>query len=50
MGAMSFAESFKMLDLMLLISTLENRSMLERVSKQLESMDRRITKIEDASM
>jgi hypothetical protein len=50
LGAMSFAESFKMLDLMLLISTLENRSMLEKITRQLESLDRRITRLEDASM
>ena len=50
LGAMSFAESFKMLDLMLLISTLENRSMLEKITRQLESLERRITRLEDASM
>jgi len=50
LGAMSYAESFKMLDLMLLISTLENRSMLEKLMRQLEGLDRRVKRLEDASM
>jgi hypothetical protein len=50
LGAMSYAESFKMLDLMLTISTLENRSLLENLRKQIEQIDNRISIIEDASM
>lgn len=50
LGAMSYAESFKMLDLMLLISTLENRSMLEKLVRKLEVIDRRLKRLEDASM
>lgn len=50
LGAMSFAESFKMLDLMLLISTLENRSILEKISDRLDSFDRRLDRVEDACM
>jgi hypothetical protein len=47
LGAMSFAESFKMLDLMLLVSTLENRSMLARLTGELERVNRRINKLEE---
>ena len=50
LGAMSYAESFKMLDLMLMVSTLENRSLLEKLSKQVEKIDSKINRIEDASM
>lgn len=50
LGAMSFAESFKMLDLMLFISTLENRSLLEKVNTRLDSFDRRLKRLEEASM
>jgi KaiC/GvpD/RAD55 family RecA-like ATPase len=36
LGAMSFSEGIKMLDLILLVSVIENRSILENVLKQLE--------------
>ena len=44
---MSYAESFKMLDLMLMISTLENRSMLEKMTRQLETVNRKLSRLED---
>ena len=44
---MSYAESFKMLDLMLMISTLENRSMLEKMKRQLETVNRKLSRLED---
>ncbi len=47
LGAMSYAESFKMLDLMLLISTLENRSMLEKIGTDIERLSKRIDRLED---
>jgi hypothetical protein len=47
LGAMSYAESFKMLDLMLLVSTLENRSMLMKMSDELERLGSRISRLED---
>jgi len=50
LGAMSYAESFKMLDLMILVSMLENRGLLEKLSDKFESLERRVTRLEDASM
>lgn len=50
LGAMSYAESFKMLDLMLFISTLENRSLLEKMNNRLDSFDRRLKRLEDAQL
>jgi hypothetical protein len=50
LGAMSYAESFKMLDLILIVSTLENRSILEKLSKQLEAQSLKLKRLEDASM
>jgi len=50
LGAMSYAESFKMLDLMLMISTLENRSMLEKMMSQLEALNRKLSRLEDGRM
>ena len=47
LGAMSYAESFKMLDLLLLVSTLENRGMLVKVSDELERLNSRISRLED---
>ena len=47
LGAMSYAESFKMLDLMLFISTLENRSMLEKMTVNLERIGKRLDRLED---
>jgi len=47
LGAMSYAESFKMLDLMLMISTLENRSILEKMTIQLEVLNRKLSRFED---
>ena len=49
LGAMSYAESFKLLDLMLMVSTLENRNLLEKVYSRLDSLDRRLSRLEDAS-
>ncbi len=46
LGAMSYAESFKMLDLMLLISALENRSLLEDALKRLETQQARLQRLE----
>ena len=50
LGAMSYAESFKMMDLMLMISTLENRSMLEKMTRQFETVNRKLSRIEDGHM
>jgi hypothetical protein len=50
LGAMSYAESFKLLDLMLMVSTLENRNLLEKVYSRFDSLDRRLSRLEDASM
>jgi hypothetical protein len=36
-----------MLDLMLMISTLENRSMLEKMTRQLETVNRKLSRLED---
>jgi hypothetical protein len=47
LGAMSYAESFKMLDLMLLVSTLENRSMLIKITRELERLGKRIDRLEE---
>ncbi len=47
LGAMSYAESFKMLDLILMISTLENRSMLEKMTRHLETVNRKLSRLED---
>jgi len=50
LGAMSYAESFKMLDLMLMISTLENRSMLDKMTSQLEVVNRKLSRLEDGQV
>jgi hypothetical protein len=50
MGAMSYAESFKLLDLILMVSVLENRNLLEKVFSQLDSLDRRLIRLEEASI
>jgi hypothetical protein len=50
LGAMSYAESFKILDLMLLISTLENRNIIEKHSRALKNINLKLEKIEDALM
>lgn len=47
LGAMSYAESFKMLDLMLFISTLENRSILVKVSDELDRLGKRLDRLEE---
>ncbi len=47
LGAMSYAESFKMLDLMLLVSALENRSLLENLLNQLETQRVRLQRLEE---
>jgi len=46
LGAIGYAESFKMLDLMLLISALENRSLLEDALKSLATHQARLEKLE----
>lgn len=50
LGAMNYAESFKMLDLMLMISTLENRSILEKMTRQLETVNKKLSRLEDGHM
>jgi hypothetical protein len=47
LGAMSYAESFKMIDLMLLVSALENRSLLENLLNQLEAQRARLERLEE---
>ena len=49
LGAMSYAESFKMLDLMLLVSTLENRGMMVNIADELERLNSRISRLEDSA-
>jgi hypothetical protein len=50
LGAMSYAESFKLLDLMIMVSTLENRNLLEKAFNKLDIMNHRLTRLEDASV
>ena len=47
---MSYAESFKLLDLMLLVSALENRRLLEDALRRLEDHDIRLGRLEGSSV
>jgi hypothetical protein len=49
LGSMSFAESFKMLDLILLVSVLENRSLHEEVKRKLQVLESRLNRLERVS-
>ncbi len=46
LGSMSYAESFKMLDLILLVSVLENRSLHEDVKRRLQALESRLNRLE----
>jgi hypothetical protein len=46
LGAMSYAESFKMLDLMLLVSVIENRSFHEEVNRKLMVIESKVKRLE----
>ncbi len=47
LGAVSFAETVKLLDLLFLVSVVENRSVGEALKRSVEDLDERITRIED---
>jgi len=47
LGAMSFAESVKLLDLLLLVAAVENRSQCEKLLKKIQVMDNRIASLEE---
>lgn len=47
LGAMSFAESVKLLDLVLLVSVVENRSVGEGLRRSLGTLDERVARIEE---
>lgn len=47
LGAISYAESVKMLDLMLLVSTVDNRAVIEELRRGYESLGARVTAIEE---
>ena len=47
LGAMSFAESVKLLDLLLLVAVVENRSHVESLSVRIRSLDERIRLLEE---
>lgn len=49
LGSMSYAESFKMLDLILLVSVLENRSLHEDVKMRLQVLESRLNRLERGS-
>jgi hypothetical protein len=42
---MSYAETMKMLDLMLLVATLDNRSEIEELRDTVQRLDRRLDKL-----
>ena len=44
-GAMSYAETMKMLDLMLLVATLDNRNEIEELRDTVQRLDRRLDKL-----
>jgi len=46
LGAMSFAESMKLLDLMLLVAAVDNRSLCEGLQRGFRTLDDRISRIE----
>lgn len=45
LGAMSYAETMKMLDLMLLVATLDNRNEIEELRDTVQRLDRRLDKL-----
>ena len=47
LGAMSFAESVKLLDLMFLVAVVENRSLSESLSARIRSLEGRIRFLEE---
>jgi hypothetical protein len=47
LGAMSYAESFKLMDLMLIVSILENRRLLEEVLERLDLYEERLRRLAD---
>ncbi len=47
LGAVSFAETVKLLDLLFLVSVVENRSVGEALRRRVEDLDERITRIEE---
>jgi hypothetical protein len=47
LGAMSFAESVKLLDLLLLVAAVENRSQCENLLKKIQVLDNRIASLEN---
>jgi len=48
LGAMSFSESFKMLDLILLASVIENRSLHEKVKRKLQLHESKLKRLESS--
>jgi hypothetical protein len=46
---MSYAESFKMLDLILLVSVLENRRLHEDVKRKLQVLESKLNRLESSS-
>ncbi len=47
LGAVSFAETVKLLDLLFLVSVVENRSVGEALRRSVEDLDERMTRIEE---
>ena len=47
LGAMSYAESFKMIDLILLVSVIENRKLHEEVKRKLQVVESRLERLEN---
>lgn len=47
LGAMSYAESFKLMDLMLMVSILENRRLLEKMLDRLDVYEERLHKLSE---
>ena len=47
LGAMSFAESVKLLDLLFLVAVVENRSFSESLSARIRSLEERIRRVEE---
>jgi hypothetical protein len=47
LGAVSFAETVKLLDLLFLVSVVENRSVGENLRRRMEVLNDRMTRIEE---
>jgi BMFP domain-containing protein YqiC len=45
LGAMSYAESFKVLDLMLIISVLDNRKKVDEMNQRIEVLEEKLSSI-----